>query len=791
MKQDAPESFAAAFPRRRDPAGAALGLFSSVWLGITWAALLFVYCSIGSAVPAVRQHPWLEMTEFEWFHWWPFNVLIVLLCTTLIVVTLRRIPLRPVNFGVWMIHAGIIVLCVGSFYYFSTKVEGDTPAYRRQVRILLPGLAQPTTLVALPGNDARVSVGPDVWRLAIQSTQTDWPILSEEHKGEKAYAVNVQVTPPTGEPFVRQLLSGYPQYTEDVLPGKGRAVKALGRKLVDENLVLSLEPAPQEYFHLQNTWALFVRKLGEREWIERPIDGLPRYNDRIGSRDQVFTDPHHPIPPRPIDLLVPPPPGGDALGSAEVRVSGFLRYAHLQRQWRDGGSQLNPVLHVSVLPDHAAPQTHELTAFDREHDRAADGLIEFRWLEEFGLVDSLPTDARAVVRISVPGTSTALDVPLSDETVVGSEGSFTPIVGTDFAYRVLNVQDNLVLPAGRGSISVAMVEIQMPDAQFTRMVADRPDMTRDMKDKARDPHALAGKPEKPDPRIEMTYQPGSAPITFAAHPKGLFLSVNGPQGRILGRDVQVAETVEVVPGLRVRADEMWRNAVAEVKPFVVPPSRRERDANETFAMIRLEVGAGREVQTRWVRFNQYALPDEGYSYDGRFSYTPERFRMPDGNLVELLFARQRMKLPAPVALEEFALDTHLGGYTGQALTIRNYVSKLRFWDGTRWTDSRECKVNAPAEFGGFWFFQSMWDKPPSGNPGGGMNYTGLGVGNRRGVHVQLAGCCLSVIGMLYAFYVKPVLKRRRYQQSRAKVTGRSEEEPAAVESPTFVEAVEV
>jgi len=27
------------------------------------------------------------MTEFEWFHWWPFNVLIVLLCTTLTVVT--------------------------------------------------------------------------------------------------------------------------------------------------------------------------------------------------------------------------------------------------------------------------------------------------------------------------------------------------------------------------------------------------------------------------------------------------------------------------------------------------------------------------------------------------------------------------------------------------------------------------------------------------------------------------------------------------------------------------------
>ena len=39
----------------------------------------------------------------------------------------------------------------------------------------------------------------------------------------------------------------------------------------------------------------------------------------------------------------------------------------------------------------------------------------------------------------------------------------------------------------------------------------------------------------------------------------------------------------------------------------------------------------------------------------------------------------------------------------------------------------------------------------------------LGVGNRNGGGVQLAGCCLAVIGMIYAFYVKPTIKRRRQQ----------------------------
>src|SRR3989304_8069139 len=138
-------------------------LFSNVWLGVFWAVLLFIYCSIGSALPAFRQLPALEMTEFEWFHWWPFNFLIVLLCTTLIVVTVRRIPLRLVNGGVWMIHTGIITLCIGSFYYFGTKVEGDAPVFRRRLKIEMPGLANPKTMLAVAGNPTNVVVGLGGW----------------------------------------------------------------------------------------------------------------------------------------------------------------------------------------------------------------------------------------------------------------------------------------------------------------------------------------------------------------------------------------------------------------------------------------------------------------------------------------------------------------------------------------------------------------------------------------------------------------------------------------------------
>ena len=756
-------------PKTRGLVGVPLDWLSSIWLGITLATILFFYCSIGSALPWVRQLPWLEMSEFEWFHWWPFNVLIVLYCVCMTVVTVRRIPLRTVNLGVWAIHSGIIILCIGSYYYFGTKVEGDAPVFRRRVVVNMPGMDHAVGLVALPGNQATAVVGPDVWRFQVQSTNAAWPILSDEHKGETAYAVNVMVSPPSGDPFIRQLLAGFPQYTEDVIPGQGRAIKSIGRKLVNEELSLALEYEPQPYFHVMDTWALYTRKVGDAEWSQRPIHGLPRYHDRIGSRDQVFSDPHYPVPLRAIDLLVPPPAEGDALSSAKLHITGYLRYANLQHRWRDGGSKLNPVVQLTVLPSGGPPKTHDLVAFDRTHRTADDEMIELRWLDDVGGLVDLPVDSRATLSVAVPDKDVSLAVPLTRESVVGAGGPFTDIEGTEFAYRLLNVQDNLVLPGSGRRVSIVMVDIKTPEGQFTRMVADQPGMTRDMHGDA-DPHSsTARSPAAADARIVTVYKPGSAPIIVAAHPNGLHVVVNGPEGRILGRDVDIGEIVEIVPGLQVRADAFWPQAISEAKPYVVPLPQR-RDVKEAFAKIRLEVETSAGNQYEWLPFNQYALPNAQYAYGGRFNYQPKVIRLPDGGAVEVLFSRERRRLPTSIALSAFDLDTHIGGYTGQVSTIRNYVSKLAFLteEGT-WTEPTPIQVNVPTEYGGYWYFQSSWDKPSNNDPGGGMNYTGLGVGNRNGVYIQLAGCCLSVVGMMFAFYVKPVIRRRRHERSRAKV----------------------
>lgn len=764
-----------------------INFFTNVWLGIALAFLLFVYCSIGSAAPQIRQLPQIEMTEFQWFHWWPFNTLVILFCFTMVMVTIRRIPLRSINAGVLMIHSGMIVMTLGSYYYFSTKIEGDAPVFRRQIKIELPDIGHPVRILALPGNQQELRVGKDVWHFLIQSTNHAWPILSDEHEGETAYAVSVLVTPPSGEAFVRQLLAGYPQYTEDIIPGKGRAIKTIGRKLLDENLTMEFEYEPQTHFHVMDTWALYVRHVGDEEWIQRPIKGLPRYNDHIGSRDQIISDPHERTPLRALDISVPPPPGGDALSNASVRITGYLRYAQMRRQWKEGGNRLFPILSLSVLSSSGPAQTHELIAFDRTRSQTRDGIVQFVWLENSQQLKDIPTHSSAMLRITIPDTDIDLEIPITRTTISSPEDPHTPIEGTPYAYRIRNIHDNLKLDAQRGLVSIAMVDIKTPRGEFTRMVADQPGMSRDMKGSGGDPHSADHRqPQSVDPGIVMSYQPAGAPIILAAHPEGLQLVFNQDNKRVIDKPVQINEVLEIVQGISLRVNSLITHATSEVKPQIVPRSARQRTAKESFSMIRLELNMGNGIESRWLTFHQYAMPNEDYAYDGRFAYFPERFRMPDGEVVEVLFSRQRRELPNAIALDSFELDTHVGGYSGAVSTIRNYESGLRFFDDGAWTnESQIISVNQPTEFGGYWYFQSSWDKPPNNNPSAGMNFTGLGIGNRNGVYIQLFGCCLMVVGMIFAFYVKPIMKRRRADRSRAKIGHqKNREQPVTAESPS-------
>lgn len=114
--------------------GAAVGVLA--WHQWLWPVLRYEPATgagfrvLGSMADAyatvtIRRLPAFEMTELEFYSWWPLRVVLLLFVTTMIVSTIRRIAFNLPNLGVLTVHTGIILLGIGSLYYGAMKLEGD------------------------------------------------------------------------------------------------------------------------------------------------------------------------------------------------------------------------------------------------------------------------------------------------------------------------------------------------------------------------------------------------------------------------------------------------------------------------------------------------------------------------------------------------------------------------------------------------------------------------------------------------------------------------------------------
>jgi hypothetical protein len=811
-------------PRR--PLSALLDLFSSVRFGIWLLVVLFIYSSIGSAGiiypegwnifssenwahDQIRQWRVFEMTEFEWFHWWPFDLLMILISANIVVTTLRRIPFRPVNYGVWMIHGGIIVLVVGSFIYFGLKIEGDTPVARRKVVAEFDAVQpdgstrrESIELVVSPGQ--RIERGDGAARIALEVRSVDpaWELLTGDEKGKRVYSVTVMVER-DGKRYLRQLLAGHPELTEDLVftddhtqPVK-RAVKETGKPIFDESLAMRLDYQPQEWLYLRNdlrkSWALYIRPKGAAEWTERPIDGLPLYNDYISARDDVIQQGGDEVLPiDAIEVAVPAVSPEDPLKDVTFTVDGYLRYAIPRTRVADAGplAPLNPIVLVKVRSDRGQEEAYRVVAFDAQKSRADGGLLRFvhlgaeRELERFMRQPSLS--------IRIPGRNIEVREVIREVAASNPDAPFVEIQGSapegkaPYGYRVVNVQDGL--PIGGTTVAVAIVELRTPKGLFRRWVFDDPRLTRDVRDPvAADAH---GAPKIEDDTIDIAFDSGNglAFVVVAHGPEeGRLRVVSAVTPTPSATEAKIGVPVPIGSGLSVEIDELFVRGRFETKPQVIPREQRQRDAMEAFAQARLVLPDGRR---EWIPFTQWVFDSEADALR-RGRYEPRTVRLPNGREYEVLFSRQRLPLGTQVALEEFVLTAHMGGYTGETGSIRDYRSRLRFRDGESapWSDTVDTSMNSPAQHGRLWYFQAQWDPPdaraePGEVPSAGLNYTVLGVGNREGVHIQLAGCVIAVAGMIYAFYVKPVIKRRRREEVLAALSVERREADRTEEVPS-------
>lgn len=127
--------------------GIVLGVVGiEVWHLFLWPALQYdpasgrglrLFASFCEAYKAttLRRLPGVEMSELEFYSWWPLRVILLAFVANMITATVRRIEFIFVNIGVLTVHTGIVVIALGSIYYHRLKLEGDT--------LLLAGEAGP------------------------------------------------------------------------------------------------------------------------------------------------------------------------------------------------------------------------------------------------------------------------------------------------------------------------------------------------------------------------------------------------------------------------------------------------------------------------------------------------------------------------------------------------------------------------------------------------------------------------------------------------------------------------
>ncbi len=751
-----------------------LNLFSSVRLGITLMVLIFLYSAVGSAgLPVhwnvLRPDAWLplreafDLSEFRWFNWWPFAVLIGLFCVNLSVTTIRRIPFNRINLGVWMIHSGLITLSVGSVWYFGVKVEGDTLVHRRALSVSWGGESQ--TIAAVPGK--RISLRAADGRKADVRVAAIEPEATMED-GTRSVKVTL-VARVDGKDILREMQAGFPESTQDFIS----STDTTGWSPVDgaavDGFETTLNFAPEPYFYLMESRAVYLREVqadGTRgPWVERPIRNLPMFTDRLNERSRVWPEgganasAQKKMPAIGLSAIH----DNDPLPDIRMKVTDTLRYALPEVRRTDGGPAVDPTATVELSrADDSEVRSFDLRALDPAARSALDGALEMRWVLDESEIDSMR------------------QVRSGGLVVDGVSYPLTPGTQAPFGSGTLTLQsvsDDLVVGGER--ISVAVVGLQQGEDQWVRWIFDDPTLTRDLD--------AQGQPIEGGLRqanIVTEYRPGSeSSVRLVAGPgeEDLRLLFPGEDGGLV-QDVRSGRWVDLGAGLQLRVVRYALRSQAERRPLVIPQDQRDRDVGFLASTVRVTCPEGvirrRGLKDPWLLYHLYAFDGE-VDLPRRYRFEPSELVMNDGRRFELLYSRRRIEMPAPVVLDDFEVRSRIGGFTGETSSIRDWTSQLRFVkSGGGVSDPYRVHMNNPTEHQGLWYFQSQWDPPDPARREDevdslGLNHTVLGVANRKGVYVQLLGTILTVIGLAYAFYVKPVIKRRRLEAAKAAAGGQT------------------
>lgn len=213
--------------------------------------------------------------------------------------------------------------------------------------------------------------------------------------------------------------------------------------------------------------------------------------------------------------------------------------------------------------------------------------------------------------------------------------------------------------------------------------------------------------------------------------------------------IEVTGYVPYILGLRNERtpDGMRRVPVLEALDRRLPGLSDARGASA----VRLKLTGQGELagwsDTQWCQFSGFPEDGQGVLH----------VHLPNGKTWEIIYARYRHDIGAELAGRKLSVTYFPGGWDVEA-----YRTDMRYLqDGASKPVDAAVYTNHTAKIGPWMLFQS-------GAATDYWSWTILGVGNQNGLQLMNIGWIVVTIGCLYAFYVKPVLLRRRKAGGRAK-----------------------
>lgn len=723
----------------------------------------------------LRRLPGMEMSELEFYGWWPLRVILTLFVINMVIATVRRIEFNFKNMGVLTVHTGIVLIAIGSVYYNGLKREGDT--------LLLAGQRSATD----PSKPA--PAGPAV-NSFYDSTRVS------------LYLEQIKQWGPNG--LEQRPLIGVPRYNDynlGAFDGKSILEEAGRRRPWDQKnqqgaLNITVPDSPLDFIDPD---------------LQFRVVGYASYAEPVEDWQQV--DP----------------------ASITALREGFrfnpLRSVFLISALPDenGNTSDKPVFSYMFLPKSPARRVSVNDVLGVEYTLGASGGMSAQRWED--LSSPLPLDTEHALVVEIPGAKEG-DKPI--RSVVPVQPGKTFKVG-DFTLSVEQITPEppfpIVTETHKGATSsVAVVRVKPPanvggGEGYTRYVYHRfPELNQDILDTPK-PDGRMNRRDA-DAAIRIAYIDAARVQVYldepaAEGPTRAIVRQAGGKLRVID-DLADGKLQEFVPKVSLRIDQRWPHAVQVDRPAPVPDDEQDKRMVGTHdkAMLAVEISNRPTGDTPkwsklvWLPFAKFLAMQKD---------STKRIDLPDGRVIDMTFGRSRhVFADFAIRLVDFKMISydHRGsprdfesivrvepaGVSGEATfipyehacSLNEPLTAPFIWSDTRpWIRNAAYRLASGINPNQFKMSQAAWDQEGWKEsqkladagvlPGPRARFTILQVGNNPGIHIIALGGILMGLGIPWAFYVKPWLVRREKRMIQEQIAKgeyvpptRTKEPPAVV-----------